>query len=145
MKINPNKLEPKPRKLTFVEWLLGSPKAFSIVWRMALLVPCFLFTILAILSVSYHTRWYWVAPAIIFWGLSIYNLWRNRAWFQTETSMTLGKSVWGITAVKEPGDPGYEAEQELTPQVPFDDKDNVCGMHVQENHEYVKVDKNGKH
>jgi uncharacterized RDD family membrane protein YckC len=110
MKINPNPIQVKPRKPTFIEWVLGSSKAFSIVWRMALLVPCFLFTILAILSVSYHTKWYLIAPAFIFWGLAMYNLWRNRAWFKTTPEIALGKMVFGMQIEKEPGDEGYEDE-----------------------------------
>lgn len=107
MKLNNAPIQPKPRKPTFIEWVLGSPKSFAIMWRIALLAPCVLFTILAILSVSYHTKWYYIAPSFIFWGLAMYNLWRNRAWFKTETNLTLGGMVWGIKVVPEKGDPGY--------------------------------------
>lgn len=94
MKINRKPLKVAPRKPTFFEWVLGSPKAFSIVWRIALVAPCVMFTISAALGFYFASWLAW--PMMLMVVLAYYNLWRNRQWFKTETSTTIGGMVWGL-------------------------------------------------
>jgi hypothetical protein len=105
MKINRKPLEVKPRKLTFMEWVLASPKAFAITWRIALITPCVMFGAGVIAAISYKSGWVW--PSLLMFVLAMYNLWRNRSWFSTETTTTIGGVAFGIKVEKEAGDPDW--------------------------------------
>lgn len=105
MKINRKPMIAKPRKVGFFEWILTSPKAFAITWRIALITPCVLFGAGIAAALAYHS---WLTiPSVLMTLLAFYNLWRNRQWFSTETTNTIGGLAFGIKVEKEAGDPAW--------------------------------------
>jgi hypothetical protein len=82
---------------------LSSPKAFSIVIRIALIAPVFLFFIAALVSYFYQ-GYIWAASSIFFMLLAIYNLYRNWNWMKIQTENTIAETVFKLEVEKEKGD-----------------------------------------
>jgi hypothetical protein len=85
----------KERRMPFGQWLLFSPSAFTITFRMALILPPILMTLLLIYGLTLGSVVLCVT-AILFLALTIYNVWKNRSWFKLIPESTIARTIWKI-------------------------------------------------
>lgn len=90
----------KERREPFVHWLLFSPTAFTITFRMALLMPPILMILLLIYTIGTGALG-WSAFSTLMLLLTFWNLYKHREWFKTTPGTTIGRTIWKIDEEKE--------------------------------------------